>query len=162
MTTYSQYANQTWNVQERITNKGLLTVRKEVNFARQNLDAGRGDVMQIYTLPSNCWVLMAFLNVKTAAPANSTVNFGYGTNPDYWGRALRLDSTGVVAPVAEDSNASVNESSFVSYKSRLWNVPLYFSTGDTVDVVATTHVADVNIVSGKVELNLLMWHLDNV
>lgn len=43
-----------------------------------------------------------------------------------------------------------------AYKAPLESVPLLLSTSDTIDIKATTDIADVNISSGVIEVNVLV------
>jgi hypothetical protein len=81
--------------------------------------------------------------VLTAEPANGTVDLGYGGDVDEWGDGLSLAT----------ADATVG---FVDVMS-----PIFFADADTIDVVATTDGADVDIDGAKIEVFALMYkHVD--
>jgi hypothetical protein len=68
----------------------------------------------------------------------------WGTNVDEWGDALAVDATaGTIAGAIND-----------------W-VPLYFSAADTIDLVATTDTADVDLDGLKVEVTAVMLRVQD-
>lgn len=114
----------------------ILTVRRViVDFSKQNLDAGEGDVAQVIPVEAGTFVMTAWLRVITAETANGTCDLGYGGNVDEWGDALALDSA------ADSVLGAIND----------W-VPVYFAADDTIDIVATTDTADVDLDGAKVEV----------
>ena len=201
-------------------NKYMRIYKHQITIATQTLDAGNADVLQVLLLPKNSLVLKAWIRVVTACPTNSTVDLGYGTDVDYYGNALPLDATGIVAPVKigtatwnpgaiTDGNEEAKEvtvdgaslgdvvrlqftkdleglvltgcvsaantvtavlSSHASTtvnlasgtitaivdKAPLRPVPLLLTSSDTLDIKATTDTADVNIVTGEIEVIALV------
>ena len=128
-----------------------------IDFSMDSLDAGLGDVAQVLRVPASAWVLMAFLKVIKKCPANSTVNFGYGGDADYFGHSLPISTVGSVPLKTVLANAGLT-TIFKDYAPMMGS-PLYFSAVDTLDLTATTEGADVNISSGIVEVNALIWRV---
>lgn len=129
-----------------------------IDFAHQTLDAGNGDVAQVMHIRKGTYVFNVWLNVLHVAPANSTVDLGYGGDVDYWGAALRLDTAGVLSQkyiIKETASAQV-----IGNRALFAGVPVYFADSDTIDIVATVDVADVNISSGKIEIIAECWRKD--
>lgn len=106
--------------------------RVAIDFSQKTLDAGDGDVAEIIEIPARTYVTKVFIRVKTAGPTNATIDMGYGGN-DTWGYALALDSV-----------AGTILGSVIS--------PVYFATLDSIDIIATTDTADVDINSGSIEV----------
>ena len=128
-----------------------------IDFSVNSLDAGLSDVAQVLRIPAGAWVLMAFLKVIKKCPVNSTVNFGYGSDVDYFGHSLPLSTVGSVPSRTVLSEAGLT-TVFKDYAPMMGS-PLYFSAVDTLDLTATTEGADVNISSGIVEVNALIWRV---
>jgi hypothetical protein len=122
------------------TTNNLMTIRRIiVDFSDRTLDAGDADVAQVIPVPAGTTVLSAWLRVITAETTNGTVDLGYGGSVNAWGNALAVDSTaGLILGATHD-----------------W-VPIYFSSADTIDLVATTDTADVDIDGAKVEVIAVM------
>jgi hypothetical protein len=118
----------------------IITLRRViVDCSKQNLDAGNGDVAQVIPIPAGTTVLSAWIRVITAETTNGTCDLGYGGNVDEWGDALALDSAaGSILGATND-----------------W-VPVYFASADTIDVVATTDTADVDLDGAKFEVCAVM------
>lgn len=117
----------------------LVVRRVIVDCAKQNLDAGDGDVGQVIPIPAGTTVLAAWIRVITAETANGTCDLGYGGSVNAWGDALALDTAaGGILGATHD-----------------W-VPIYFSSADTIDVVATTDTADVDLDGAKFEVVAVM------
>lgn len=72
----------------------LVILRKKVDFSQQSLDAGEGDVAQCLAIPARTTVVSALLRVISVGAVGTTVNLGYGVDPDYWGVGLSLENTG--------------------------------------------------------------------
>jgi len=203
-------------------NDYMRIYKHQINFASQTLDAGDADVAEILLLPKNTMVLKAWIRVVTACPTSTSVDLGYGSDVDYFGNVLRLDSTGILGtkilstattwdPASisdgdEEAKSVVITSSatgdVVAFtfgdvqdlqltgensadavttitavlsnstggsidlpsgtlvgivdKAPLSGVPLLLSSSDTIDIKATTEIADVNISSGVIEVNALV------
>jgi hypothetical protein len=73
--------------------------RQRIFFSSQNLDAGNGDVHQVIPVTAGDIVHRSWINVKTACPAGSTVDLGYGTVTDLYGNGLALDATGIASTI---------------------------------------------------------------
>ena len=108
-----------------------------VDCANQNLDAGDGDTGKCLNVPANTWVVQVLLRTITAETANGTVDLGVtGGDVDVWGDALAIDAAaGIVATL---------------------DVAVYFATAGTIDVLATTDTADVDIDGWKFEISAVM------
>ena len=128
-----------------------------IDFSVYPLDAGLSDVAQVLRLPADAWVLMAFLRVIKKCPENSTANFGYGGDADFFGHSLPLGVAGSV-PLKKVVGPSGFATIFKDY-APMTGSPLYLSAVDTLDLTATTEVADVNISSGIVQVNALIWRI---
>lgn len=103
-----------------------------VDFSKQTLDAGDGDVGQAINVDAGTTVLTAWVRVITAETANGTIDLGYGGDPDIWGDGVSIDAANAVV------GATV--------------APVYFSSDDTIDVTATIDGADVDLDGGKIEV----------
>lgn len=114
----------------------LLTIKRIiVDCSKQNLDAGEGDVGQVLPISAGETVVAAWLRVITAETANGTCDLGYGGSVNAWGDALALDTAaGGILGATHD-----------------W-VPIYFASADTIDIVATTDTADVDLDGAKFEV----------
>lgn len=111
---------------------GLYCRSNIVDFANQTLDAGDGDTGKLINVPANTWVLGVALRVLTAEDANGTIDLGVtGGDVDQWGGALDLASTGNVETLY---------------------APEYFASAGTIDALATTDGADVDIDGAKIEV----------
>ena len=105
----------------------------QINFADRTLDAGDADVGEIILLPKNCMVLKAWIRVLTAAPTNSTVDLGYGSDVDYFGNALPIDATGVSGSIIVGTDTSWDPSSISDGDEEADNVTVDgAATGDVV------------------------------
>jgi len=112
----------------------MFILRNIVDFSKQTLEAGEGDIAQVLSVPAGTTVIACWLRIITAETANGTVDLGYAGN-NTWGDALGLDgSVGAILGATHD-----------------W-VPYHFVSADTIDITATTDTADVDIDGGKVEV----------
>ena len=112
----------------------MFILRNIVDFSKQTLEAGEGDIAQVLYIPADTTVIACWLRIITAETTNGTVDLGYGGS-NGWGDALGLDgSVGAILGCTHD-----------------W-VPIYFGDADTVDITATTDTADVDIDGAKVEV----------
>lgn len=98
MSTYSTYINGTYGSPQTThkLGKAMYILAQQVNFAKQNLDAGDGDVLRVLQVPAETLILKAWIRMITAGTTNATVDLGYGTDVNYWGNGLVLDSARVV------------------------------------------------------------------
>lgn len=113
----------------------MFILRNIVDCSKQNLDAGAADVGQVLSIPAGTTVIACWLRMITAETANGTVDLGYGGSVNAWGNALAVDSAaGSILGATHD-----------------W-VPVHFVSADTIDVVATTDTADVDIDGAKFEV----------
>jgi|GEM_PF-5974015 len=110
----------------------LTIMRNIVDFSKQTLDAGNGDVAQVLNIPAGTTVLTAWIRVITAETANGTVDLGYGGDADKWGDGVAIDSANAIVGALF--------------------APVYFASDDTIDITATTDTADVDIDGAKVEV----------
>jgi len=109
--------------------------RAIVDCSKQTLNAGDGDVLQVLPVYAGETVLSAHIRVITAETTNGTCDLGYGGSANAWGNALALDSAaGSILGATHD-----------------W-VPIHFASADTIDVVATTDTADVDLGGAKFEV----------
>lgn len=116
--------------------------RNILDFSLQNLNAGDSDVGQAITIPAMTTVLNARVRVITAETASGTIDLGYGTNPDQWGDGIAVDTINTIVGGID--------------------APVYFAAADTIDVVATTDTADVDLTIGKIEvLAFMLKHIDD-
>lgn len=105
-----------------------FTLRNYVDLDLQTLDAGDGDSALVLNIPANVLVTHCYLNVRDAGAANSTCDLGItGGNVDQWGDALALSALGIAATAIE--------------------APYFFLTAGTIQVLATTDGADVDLTS---------------
>jgi hypothetical protein len=121
-------------VNDTLPNTGGLYSRSNiVDCANQALDAGEGDIAQVINVPADTWIVQVLLRTITAETANGTVDLGVtGVDPDGFGDALAVDAAaGIVATL---------------------DVPIYVASADTIDVLATTDTADVDIDGWKFEI----------
>ncbi len=220
MTTYSTYVDGTYG-QPQTTHKmgkGMYVLAQQVDFSLQNLDAGLGDVLRVLQLPPETLVLASWVRMLTAGTTNGSVDLGYGSDVNYWGNGLVLDSARLVPSMlvgtvarttatindgADDTksvtiadstfgdtctvNFSVDAIDLTMYaytqaadtvevtmhnsagagrdpigtfeifvdKAPRAKTPLLFASADTIDLTATTDIADANIVAGVAEVKAL-------
>jgi hypothetical protein len=154
MATKTQFVDGTYQ-DGRIRDAVLKSRSNLIYFEKQGLDAGVGDVHQAVRVPKGAWVLLVFLRVVKKSAANTTVHLGYGSDVNYWGNALPLDSPGVVPSVAIDTEEGNIQ--IFNDRSPLSKAPVYFADDDTIDIKATIDKADVNITTGELEVNVLYW-----
>jgi len=72
--------------------KGLKLLSRKAYFTAQN--AAAGDVFQMLQLRANDIIFAAWADVITACNASGTIDLGYGTDDDYFGNQLPVDSVG--------------------------------------------------------------------
>jgi len=129
---------------------------RNIDFAEKSLDAGDGDVHQIFNVHDGDIVLDFWGKVLTAAPTNSTLDFGYGTVTNYWGNGVPIDATGgapriisgtdvwqsqlVADQIEETIEIEVNGASFGDLVSLHSNYNIY-------DMSLTGHVVSPNFVA---------------
>jgi hypothetical protein len=117
----------------------MVIRRVVVDLSLRTLDAGDADVAQVIPIPAGTTVVAAWLRVITADDTNATCDLGYGGSVNAWGDALALDTAaGGILGATHD-----------------W-VPIYFAAADTIDVVATTDTADVDLDGAKFEVVAVM------
>jgi hypothetical protein len=81
----------------------VFILRHVLDFSLQAIEAGASDVAQALDIEAGTEVIDAWLRVITAETADATVDFGYGTDPNYFGRNLNVDSVGVAKRTLEAS-----------------------------------------------------------
>lgn len=198
--------------------KGMYVLAQQVDFSLQNLDAGDGDVLRVLQVPAETLVLASWVRMLTAGTTNGTVDLGYGSDVNYWGNGLVLDSARLVPSMlvgtvarttagisdgADDTksvtiadatfgdtctvNFSVDAIDLTMYaytqaadtvevtmhnssgtsrdpigdfeifvdKAPRGKVPFLFSSSDTIDLKATTDIANADISSGVAEVKAL-------
>lgn len=119
--------------------------KAKLDFSLHTMNAGDGDIVQIPLIPSKTWVLGAWVRVLSACPQFSTIDLGYGDDPDYWGSGLCVDVAGTVSrkiaasetwtPEPLEANASI-------FKA----VELAGVTfGDKVSAWTSVEMADVSV-----------------
>jgi hypothetical protein len=112
----------------------MFILRNIVDFSKQTLEAGEGDIAQVLAVPAGTTVVSCWLRVITAETTSGTVDLGYAAN-NTWGDALAVDTAaGGILGATHD-----------------W-VPIYFEDADTIDITATTDTSDVDIDGCKVEV----------
>jgi hypothetical protein len=117
----------------------LFVRRNIIDCGLQTLEAGAADVGQCINIPAGTTVLAAWIRIITAETTNGTLDLGYGGAVNVWGDALAVDTAaGGILGATHD-----------------W-VPVYFSSADTIDVVATTDTADVDLDAAKFEVVAVM------
>lgn len=224
MADYDSYIDGTYGDPQITSRMGdsMLLLSKEVDFSLRNLDAGVGDVLRVLEIRPETLVLAAWLRVKTGAPSDSTLDLGYGSDVNYWGNGLVVDTVGEVPTIltgtlsrsagdiatdeSETNSMTINGATFgdtciinmqadaidlmfYAYvksantvetvaqnssggnrdpdgvyevfvdKAPMSHVPLLFTASDTLDIVATDDLADVNVVSGIVEVKAIILDL---
>lgn len=118
---------------ETTLHENKVVIRRNIlDFSRQTLDAGVGDVAQAINIPANTTVKRAYIRVLTAETANGTCDLGYGGGVNTWGNALSLAAANVIVGGTD--------------------APVFFAAADTIDVVATTDTADVDLDGAKIEV----------
>lgn len=127
---------------ETTLHENKVVVRRNIlDFSKQTLDAGVGDVAQAIKVPANTTVLRAGIRVITAETANGTCDLGYGGAVNKWGNALSLAA----------ANAIVGGT----------DAPVFFAAEDTIDVAATVDTADVDLDGAKIEVFAeMLKHVD--
>jgi hypothetical protein len=126
--------------------KLLYTLKKEINFATQTMDAGNGDVETVLDIPANTLVLGSWINVLTACTTNGTVDLGYGSDVNYWGNGLPLDATGLVSTRLTASETKDWGSLNTATEATEDMTVATASLGDTCSVGIGTDVTDVAMV----------------
>lgn len=115
------------------------TIRRAiVDFSKQTIDAGEGDIAQVINIPAATYVIAVWARIITAETTNGTVDLGYGGS-NQWGDALAIDAA--AGSIVGGSND--------------W-LPVYFASADTIDIKATTDTADVDIDGAKLEVCAVM------
>ena len=115
----------------------IFVLRNIIDCSKTTLDAGNADVAQVISIPAETIVWYAMVRIITAETASGTVDLGYGGSAgtvNIWGNALALDTTANTMLTA------------------IVDKPVYFATAYTIDLVATTDTADVNIDGAKIEV----------
>jgi len=92
-------------------------IRQIVDFTKQNLAHAAADIGQVLIIPEGTTVLTAWIRVITAGSTSATCTLGTGASAAVWGTGLALDSTAATV------------------LGHLFD-PQYFSSADTVDIVA--------------------------
>lgn len=220
MATYDVYIDGTYGQPptRHDLGKAMYVVTQQVNFASQNLAHASADVLRVLQIPAETLVLNAWIRMLTAGTTNGTVDLGYGSDVDYWGNGLVLDSIRLVPAMlvgtvargsssisdgdSDTKSATIADATFgdtctvnlpadgldctVSAnvrdpdtvevyihnsasaprdpigtfeifvdKAPRAKVPLLFSSADTIDLIATTDIASVNIAAGIAEVKAL-------
>lgn len=147
---------------EHETKEDWITVRRNIiNCARQNLDAGDGDVAQCVNIPAGTTVLDAWVRVITAETANATLDLGYGSDVDYWGNALAMDSTGI-APAILHASSTWNAATIADGNELATDVTVAGAVlGDVVYVSAALDVADLTLVGAVTAADTVTLQLGN-
>jgi hypothetical protein len=70
----------------------LRLFEKKIYFGTNN--AAANDVFQVIPVITNDIVFSVWAEVVTACTTSATVDLGYGTDPDYFGKKLLVDSVG--------------------------------------------------------------------
>lgn len=148
-TTYTDFVDGTYkNPNPVVRSDRLAILRAKVDFGHQALDAGLGDVHQVLDIPAGTYVLKVWVTTDTAVPhatqsPGATIDVGYGTDPDYWGDGLKIQTAGITGIPS-------------THTSDLSSLPLYFSSADTIDIKATTDTADIDLSAGVIYVNALV------
>ena len=116
---------------------GTFSRSNIVDCALQNLDAGDGDTGKLINVPADTFVVQVLIRTITAETANGTVDLGItGGDVDVWGDALAVDgAAGILATL---------------------DVAAYFASAGTIDILATTDTADIDIDGWKFEIIAIM------
>lgn len=101
----------------------LFVLSREVDF--QSLDVASGDVVQVFEVPADTWVLKVGIKVVTASDAatSATLNVGDGADNDRYLSGADLKSTAgtVLLPSTEAAAVSGH----------------IYTSADTIDVIPT-------------------------
>jgi len=89
MTTYDTFLG---GPKMRVYQRGLILLEKRVHLGVQGLAAN--DVHQAIPVLENDVILNAWAKVESRCDDDATIDLGYGTNVNYWGNKLLVDSTG--------------------------------------------------------------------
>jgi len=220
MANYNTYIDGTYGKPQTRHELGdaMYVVSQQVNFASQNLDAGNGDVLRTLQIPAETLILASWIRMLTTGTTNGTVDLGYGSDVNYWGNGLVLDSarlvpamlvgtvartTAAIADGDDDTksvtiaDATFGDTCTVNFsvdaidlglyaytqaadtvevvihnsagasrdpigtfeifvdKAPRAKHPLLLTSADTIDLKATTDIADANIVAGIAEVKAL-------
>ena len=150
MATHKQYADGTYKQRQR--RHAVRVVRQTIDFARRNVNSG--STIQVLRVEDGTWVLASWLRVIEAAPSNATGNLGYGSDTDYWGAALPLDTVGEVSMQSVEETSG--QTTILRDYAPMGRTPHYFADADTIYLLITGHTEAVNCTSGRVEICALI------
>lgn len=151
MTTRKYYIDGSHKNPPAITKNDTVFELWRVKIDFSSLTGTAADVIQMLELKPETWVYNVWLNVLTASTTNGKIDIGYGSDTDYWGAAMPVDSTGVVTHKMMETGGGIRE------RSLLANTPLHFSSSDTIDIIPTKNDGGAaSITTGTVELCVLL------
>ena len=119
-------------------------LRNILDFSKQDLEAGVPDSAIALNVPAGTLVLECGLRIITAETGDGTVDLGItGGNVDQWGDALAVDTA---------AGAMLNIAA----------VPVFFADAGTIQILATTDTADIDIDGLKCEVWALCMKMVDV
>ena len=137
--------DKTSNTRMRETILSPRLLERKLDFSLS--PAAAGDVFQMIPVLANDAVIACWVEVLTACTANTTVDLGYGTDVDFFGNAMLVESAGKVSPIVtstltwdkyeiENKSEQTNEVEIESVRF-----------GDIVSVSPNIDCADIAITS---------------
>ena len=134
-------------------------IEKRINFATKN--AAADDVFEVVPVLSGDVVLAAWVNVVGACTANATIDLGYGTDPDYFGKKMLVDTLGHCRTVLSDSLTW--DAYEIDDKSELTNEIEITGAryGDHVSVASGMDLADMSLTGEVIHPDWVAVHLVN-
>ena len=126
----------------------LFILRNIVDFSLQSLDVSASDVAKVINIPADTLVLDVFMRCITAETADAILDLGYGSDTDYWGQKLAMDTTaGLMIPTILKASATWDVGSLADGAEEAKEVTVDGAQiGDAVTVIAGIDVADIAFV----------------
>jgi len=127
-------------VRQHVIENAEKLIRRRVYFGTQSLDAGDGDVHQVFYVNPNDIVLDVWADVITAAPTNATIDIGYGGITNFWGNGLAIDAVGVARKIVSGTTT--------------WNPPVIEDKSEvTIEIeIDGASLGDQVMVSGNIDM----------
>ena len=155
MTTQKYYIDGSHKNPPAITKGDVVFEIWKVKMDFSCLTGTAADVIQVLELKPKTWVYNVWLNVTTAGTTAGKLDIGYGSDTDYWGAAMPIDTAGVITHRMMEAGGGIRE------RSLLANTPLYFSSADTIDIIPTKNDGGAaSITAGVVEVCVLLTKAD--
>jgi len=154
MTTRKNYIDGSYRNPPAIVKNETFFELWEAKMDFSYLTGTAADVIQLLELKPKTWVYNVWLNVLTAGTAAGKIDIGYGSDTDYWGAAMPIDTAGVVTHKMMETGGGIRE------RSLLANTPLYFAAADTIDIIPTKNEGGAaSIVAGVVNVCVLLMRI---